>query len=704
MKNPLEVSVLNISTVLKRDKRSGSNKQKEKKINQENLLEKSSLESLEIDEGDLENLLLHNSDKIIKPIIGNKLIETLPQTTYTKFKIQNTPIWKSEKIKEHLRQSNIKPVEQYLLGVYSCMENYYYSNNEEGLLNVLNYFETIIQDKEIANKIINTSFITLLILILKNLNANKQVCYLVKIRICTIIAYLIRYSTMIDTPLDELELCSILENLVEKGKTLEMSKRAIATLGEYLFFVATQAEGAEGDEIATNWIVSEDSLKTLFWALEPSRDEVVKFYALKSIENISALTTVAEMYFANVNFLTSVIDIYLNSKLYDLRICACYTMGHLLRLNPKLFEVFLSKIPFSLFLNKLTTEAPKIQQALINCLIFGAKEFGAQLMENFIINIENSGGFEAYFLKDNGGDFGSLIINLIENIDSSSHLIKMKTILFFKYLLTDIKSIILFNEMKLFQTITKLKKDPNLELRQSIQFFEYELVDKITEGGKLFKSTLTNVLSNINNNKNFNPKTLKDFPQAIEVITSCLKFFSIISNMSHRISSTLYEQNLLERLIEALYCNYLIEEESIQLNLLTIISNFSENRELVEKNSDFIISKMFIPILECCYMEKLENRAIPLTISANIITLLLDDEKLYSSTVLEEGKTKLINGLIIEILPVLRELLTSEELVFSALSFLCLILERNSAFVQYYKTEKIIDRIFILMQGKLINF
>jgi len=126
MKNPLEVSVLNISTVLKRDKRSGSNKQKEKKINQENLLEKSSLESLEIDEGDLENLLLHNSDKIIKPIIGNKLIETLPQTTYTKFKIQNTPIWKSEKIKEHLRQSNIKPVEQYLLGVYSCMENYYY--------------------------------------------------------------------------------------------------------------------------------------------------------------------------------------------------------------------------------------------------------------------------------------------------------------------------------------------------------------------------------------------------------------------------------------------------------------------------------------------------------------------------------------------------------------------------------------------------
>lgn len=80
--------------------------------------------------------------------------------------------------------------------------------------------------------------------------------------------------------------------------------------------------------------------------------------------------------------------------------------------------------------------------------------------------------------------------------------------------------------------------------------------------------------------------------------------------------------------------------------------------------------------------------------------MLLDDEKLYSSTVLDEGKTKLINSLIIEILPILYELLNSEELVYSSLSFLCLIIERNSAFVQYYKTGKIVDRIFTLMQGK----
>ena len=161
MKNPLEVSVINVSTVLKREKRSNNKNTKNPNNRNHEEFNEKSIESIELEEGDIDNLLLHNSDKIIKPIIGNKIIETLPQTTYNKIKIP-LQIWKTEKIKEYLKSNNFKPVENYLLGIYSLMENYYYANgNEENLLNILNYFETIIQDKEIANKIINTSFITL---------------------------------------------------------------------------------------------------------------------------------------------------------------------------------------------------------------------------------------------------------------------------------------------------------------------------------------------------------------------------------------------------------------------------------------------------------------------------------------------------------------------------------------------------------------
>lgn len=77
---------------------------------------------------------------------------------------------------------------------------------------------------------------------------------------------------------------------------------------------------------------------------------------------------------------------------------------------------------------------------------------------------------------------------------------------------------------------------------------------------------------------------------------------------------------------------------------------------------------------------------------------------MYSSVVLEEGKTKQINMLIIQILPMMKEMLKIEELVFSSLSFLALIIERNSAFIRFYKSEKIVEVIFEMMKdANLVN-
>jgi len=145
---------------------------------------------------------------------------------------------------------------------------------------------------------------------------------------------------MIDTPLDEFQLCETLENLVTSSKSIDLSRRAIATLGEYIFFVATQAEGEEENGI---WFVSESSLNALLYALE-SKDETMKFYSLKSIENIAALTSVAEIYFAKESFLMLIMDVFLLNKNVDLRISAIFTVSHLIRLNSSLFEKFNKKL------------------------------------------------------------------------------------------------------------------------------------------------------------------------------------------------------------------------------------------------------------------------------------------------------------------------------------------------------------------------
>ena len=87
-----------------------------------------------------------------------------------------------------------------------------------------------------------------------------------------------------------------------------------------------------------------------------------------------------------------------------------------------------------------------------------------------------------------------------------------------------------------------------------------------------------------------------------------------------------------------------------------------------------------------------------MNICANILTVLLEDDKLYSSTTIEGGKTAQINTLIITILPDIFSLLKNEDTVTDSLAFLSLIIERNSAFISYYRKFGIIDYIFILMK------
>ena len=50
----------------------------------------------------------------------------------------------------------------------------------------------------------------------------------------------------------------------------------------------------------------------------------------------------------------------------------------------------------------------------------------------------------------------------------------------------------------------------------------------------------------------------------------------------------------------------------------------------------WLVNKFLISILNVC--DSIDNKVATLTISANIITNLLDDDRIYSSTVVEEGK------------------------------------------------------------------
>ena len=314
------------------------------------------------------NIMIHNTDKNIKPIIGNKIIEpNQPRITYNELLIPFKPVYKIEKIKELvIFPENFDELEKYLKQIYVSLFEFNQKKKYDELLNLLNYFETIITYKEISNNIINTLFIKLFIDFL-DIN-NDQI----RIRSCSIIATLIRYATNMDKSLDEYNLAESLISFISDNN-IRLNRIAIATLGEYLFFASTQVE-AELDQIKagqkSNWNISQESITALLFALNHI-DEKVKFYALKTIENICSLTTIAKQYFAsNDDFINKIIEI-INSDCEnpEIRTSAFNAVSHIIRHEPSLLKCFIDKMDTISFV--IEKESQRNQQYIINCLLFG---------------------------------------------------------------------------------------------------------------------------------------------------------------------------------------------------------------------------------------------------------------------------------------------------------------------------------------------
>ena len=598
------------------------------------------------------NIMMHASDKNIKPIIGNKIIEPDQKPiAYDEKMIPFKPIYKIDKIKELIVSSdNTVELEKYLKQIVLVFIDFEEKKKYDELLNLLNYFETIILSKEISNSIINTVFIQKFIEFL-DIN-NDQI----RIRSCSIIASLIRYATTMNKSLDEYNLAESLISFISDNNIL-LNRIAIATLGEYLFFVSTQVE-AELDQtklgLKSTWTISQESITALLFALNHI-DEKVKFYSLKTIENICSLTTIAKTYFAsNDDFINKIIEI-INSDCEnpEIRTSAFNTVSHIIRHEPSLIKCFIDKMDSLNYV--IEKESQRNQQYIINCLLFG---------------IAQDNKYVSYINVD---ELIPVLINLLKN---SNNVIKPKVILLLSLIFNQVELITKYGE-KIFELMMKLRKEKH-------QFYYYV---------KLFESFMINYCININ--KRYisicETQTSNNNPEIISI----LKCFNIIAPY-HKISYIIYNKEFLLCTFN-LILNSDLKSEQI-FYAFDSYKAFSENPFSVEENSDLIINKIFTKLLSLTNKLNDEYRRFPLNICANILTVLLEDEKLYSSTTIEGGKTNQINSLIITILPNIYSLLKNEDTVTDSLAFLSLIIERNSAFIKFYRNTGIIDYIFVLMK------
>ena len=593
----------------------------------------------------IQDIMFHNSDRSVKQIIGNDIIEPVVKASFDSEKLEFSPVFKIDKIKTLLLKDKINEYQTYLSNIYQLLDNYNLNNQQDELLNLLNYFQTIILNKHIANSIIESPFIQLLINFLDINNDN------IRIRVCNIIGYLIRYATNIEIPLDKYNLTEKLISFISNDYNINLKRKAISCLGEYLFFVAIQIEVEENQ---SEWNISKEALSILLFSLNHS-DEKVKFYALKTIENISCKTKVSKTFFAsNDDYINKIIDIYNqnceNPEIHTSALSAC---SHLIRHQNSLLKNFVDKIDsLNIILEK---ETQKNQQFIINCLLFG-----------IVYNKKN-----VEFLKFD--DFIPECINLLESANS---IIKSKIILLFALIFNDNEVIVKYGE-KVFELMLKLRKEKQ-QFYYYVKIFEYYLINYCNNITKYFES-------------------ISDDKKNSKEVISLLDAFNIIAPYQ-KVSYALFKTDFLNSLINIINNNISNPDDDLITKTFDLIKAFSENPFSVEKNSNFIIKNIFVRILGLTLKLNDNYKRFPLNICANILTVILDDDKLYSSTIIDEGKTNQINNLIINILPTIYDLLKNSDTVQDSLSFLSLIIERNSAFIPYYRSTGIIDYIFSLMK------
>lgn len=92
-------------------------------------------------------------------------------------------------------------IESHLNDLYNSISGQQSSTGEK--INALLYFESIVVNSSVSNRLINSAFMNLLVKMLKTVKTPQ-----IRVRLCSVIGLLIRHSTVIENEVAESEVCS----------------------------------------------------------------------------------------------------------------------------------------------------------------------------------------------------------------------------------------------------------------------------------------------------------------------------------------------------------------------------------------------------------------------------------------------------------------------------------------------------------------
>jgi len=124
----------------------------------------------------------------------------------------------------------------------------------------------------------------------------------------------------------------------------------------------------EENEDSKYWEIDSEAVKTIGKQLSNDCDDITRYYAVKTIENITAQSMKAGLLFSKEEFALSLLEIYNTTENEGLKISAAVSISHICKINNSIFMIVFEEMTCQNYCTLLLEGPQRVQQAFITML------------------------------------------------------------------------------------------------------------------------------------------------------------------------------------------------------------------------------------------------------------------------------------------------------------------------------------------------
>eukprot|EP00898_Chlorokybus_atmophyticus_P000048 jgi/Chlat1/1043/Chrsp110S01535 len=607
----------------------------------------------------VQQLMWHASDMVVKPIVLNRRIEKVAEPTYDARALPFRAFAMQE-----MMSSSQPELESFLTLVYRSIGG---PTPVTEKVNTLAYFESLCLDTSSANILINSSLMTLFVKLLRSARTPA-----LRIRLCSAIGMLLRHATYIADDLATSGIVSVLTDTL-RDKSEKVRRRAMATLGELIFYIATQQQDkTAAEQKSETWIVPVSTTSLMIRMLRPGEDEIVQHYAAKTCENIASHGGDWTARFATQEVAFSLVHMCTNSKNEHLRATAASTLARLVKHTPALAHYIVDKGGPKLVVTGMVDGSPRAAQAWLSVL-------------NAALSSELSARSRSSLLEEQ-----ALLPTVLGLLDHATPVIRGKALLCI-LLLARVSSrwLLAACTAKLIPQLERLVKDRDEYVAQAMHALSSAIVDALPG----IMEQVTGEVERLTARKPSSGGSAGAASRAAAQSKTPLAMFPIVL---HMVTSTLFRlRAVTAQLISDLaWCLEKAEttgsfpgQADYRLTLMNIVEAISQQPAVLLSQSDAIVARL-LPELATLLgsSDSGDTRFLCLKMSCDVLTLFVTETSLYKHGCDNDSArlTGQIDRLVMDqLLPLYPSLLTDEDPIpLFALKLLVSLAEHNDSVVR----------------------